>query len=64
MLDDIPVEECRKFEEGLLSFVENAHPDLLASIREKKALDDELKAAIDGAAVEFKKRFKAQHTAA
>ncbi len=59
LLDDIPSEECRRFEQELSVFVENAHPDLLASIREKKALDDELKAGIGVAVMEFKKRFNA-----
>src|SRR5580692_11673459 len=38
-LDDLPVEECRKFEAELYRFVDNAHPGLLAKIRETKALD-------------------------
>src|SRR3989454_190954 len=33
-LDDLAVEEGRKFEESLYKFVENAHPGLLAEIRE------------------------------
>src|SRR5207302_9178961 len=37
-LDDLPVEECRKFEAELYRFVDNAHPGLLAKIREQKAL--------------------------
>ena len=40
-LDDLPVEQIRSFEENLYRFVENAHPDLLPKIREKKVLDDE-----------------------
>ena len=28
-LDDLPVEQCRPFEDGLYRFVENAHPGLL-----------------------------------
>src|SRR6202453_1480356 len=43
-LDDLALDQCRAFEEGLFKFVENAHPGLLASIREKKNLDDALKA--------------------
>ena len=64
LLDDIPTDRCRKFEEELSAFVENAHPGLLASIREKKALDDELKAGIASAVAEFKKRFNAQNAPA
>jgi len=43
LLDDLPVEQCRPFEESLSRFVENAHPGLLGEIREKKTLDDALK---------------------
>ena len=39
-LDDLPVEDCRKFEESLYRSVENAHPGVLAKIRDKKTLDD------------------------
>jgi F-type H+-transporting ATPase subunit alpha len=58
-LDDLPVEACRKFEEELYQFVENAHPGLLAKIREKKTLDDELKKEIDSVLKEAKERFVA-----
>src|SRR6185369_2636204 len=33
LLDDLPVEQCRAFEEALYRFVENAHPQLLPDIR-------------------------------
>src|SRR3982075_3408487 len=46
-LDDLPVEDCRKFEAELYRFVDNAHPGLLAKIREQKALDDALKSEIN-----------------
>jgi F-type H+-transporting ATPase subunit alpha len=56
-LDDLPVEDCRRFEAELYAFVENAHPKLLADIREKKILDDSLKTAINSVLKEFKERF-------
>jgi F-type H+-transporting ATPase subunit alpha len=56
-LDDLPLEQCRSFEEGLYRFTENAHPGLLPSIKEKKALDDDLKAKMKTAIGEFKTRF-------
>jgi F-type H+-transporting ATPase subunit alpha len=40
--DDIAIEDVRDFESALLKFVENAHPGLLQSIREKKSLTDEI----------------------
>jgi F-type H+-transporting ATPase subunit alpha len=56
-LDDLPVEQCRPFEEALYRFVENAHPGLLPEIKQKKALDDDLKAKINTAIKECKVRF-------
>ena len=63
-LDDLPVKQCRAFEEELHRFVENAHPNLLPTIREKKALDDDLKAQMTDAIKEFKTRFVQEHKAA
>jgi F-type H+-transporting ATPase subunit alpha len=56
-LDDLPLDQCRPFEEELYRFVENAHPALLPAIREKKNLDDALKAQINSAVEECKARF-------
>jgi F-type H+-transporting ATPase subunit alpha len=56
-LDDLRIDQCRPFEAGLYHFVENAHPGLLASIREKKILDDALKAQVSAVIQEFKASF-------
>jgi len=58
-LDDLPVEQCKAFEEDLNKFVENAHPGILNGIREKKNLDDELKAQMNAVLKEAKTRFLA-----
>ena len=58
-LDDLPVEQCRPFEAELYKFVENAHPGILSDIREKKALDDDLKAKMNAAIKECKDKFVA-----
>jgi len=60
-LDDIPVELCRKFEADLYRFVDNAHPGLLNAVREKKQIDDGLKAEIIKVMDELKKQFSAEH---
>jgi F-type H+-transporting ATPase subunit alpha len=60
-LDDLPVELCRTFEAELYRFADNAHPEILNEIREKKALSDELKGKINDALREFKKKFVAEH---
>jgi F-type H+-transporting ATPase subunit alpha len=56
-VDDIPVENVRRFEEGLLKFVENSHPGLLQAIREKKAVTDEIKADLEQALKDFRERW-------
>ena len=50
-LDDLPVNECRRFEQELYPFIETNYSGLLKSLREKKAFDDtnraEAKKALD-----------------
>jgi F-type H+-transporting ATPase subunit alpha len=60
-LDDLAVELCGPFETELYRFVENAHPEILNEIREKKVLSDDLKSAMHAAVKEFKARFVAEH---
>src|SRR5579862_6022600 len=52
-LDDLPVEQVRKFEAELYRFVDNAHRALLTKIAEKKILDDALRAEISAVIKEF-----------
>src|SRR5579883_1831919 len=59
-LDDLPVEQCRKFEEELYRFMDNAHRDIRDEIRDKKALDDTLRERLKNAIAEFKARFVAE----
>ena len=63
-LDDLPVDQCRKFEAGLYGFIDNAHPAIWSQIREKKNLDDALKAELQKAIKEFKERFVAEQKTA
>ncbi|MBI5100107.1 MAG: F0F1 ATP synthase subunit alpha [Nitrospirae bacterium] len=58
-LDDVPVEAVRKFEDELLKFVRGTKEDLRKDIREKKAIDDAIKAKLVAAIEEFKKGFQA-----
>ena len=64
LLDDLPVEQVRAFETDLYRYLDSAHPALLQTIREKKAMDDALKAEVNAALKEFKGRFVAQHAPA
>ena len=59
-IDEVALEDVKKFETGLLTFVENAHSGLLAKIREKKSLGDDLKEEMKAAVNEFKERFNAE----
>jgi F-type H+-transporting ATPase subunit alpha len=43
-LDSVPVEKLRAYEDGLFRFLETRHSAVLDAIREKKILDDEVKA--------------------
>jgi F-type H+-transporting ATPase subunit alpha len=63
-LDDLPVEQCRKFEAELYRFVENSHRALLDEIRNKKALDEELRGKMQKVLQEFKERFVSEMPAA
>jgi F-type H+/Na+-transporting ATPase subunit alpha len=58
-VDDIPVESVRHFEGELLKFLEN-QGTTLAAIRDKKTIDDSLKAQLKSALDEFKQRYSAQ----
>src|SRR6478735_558034 len=53
-VDNIEIEDVRKFETDLLKFVENSHPGLLAAIAEKKSLTDEIKAGLKQVLEDFK----------
>jgi len=58
-LDDYPVSALRRYENELYAFFDNRQSDLLAELREKKAIDDELKAKLVSALEQFKKEFTA-----
>ena len=59
-LDDVAIENVKKFEQGLLSFVENAKSGLLEKIRDRKKLDEEIEKELQAAVTEFKDRFTAE----
>jgi len=57
-VDDVAIEDVRRFESELLQFVENSHPSLLQSIREKKALTEEITSDLKQAITDFKESWK------
>ena len=62
MLDDLPLDQIRAFEQELYRFLENAHPAILTTIKEKKTIDDDLKGKLNSALQEFKARFVQDQT--
>jgi len=56
-LDDIPVKAISKFEQELYAFIEAKYPRIYELIRERKALDDEIKELLNKAIEEFKAGF-------
>jgi hypothetical protein len=62
-LDDLRVEDVRRFETELYNFLDNSKPDLLKAIREKRELTDEIKKQVTDALKEFKQRFQAPREA-
>ena len=55
LLLDIPTKKVGEFEEELLRFVENRHPEVLEEIRTKKEISDELAAKITDIVEQCKK---------
>ena len=56
-LDGLPVNKVGDFEKGLLLFLRDQHADLLAEIRDRKELKDEVKASLKSAVDAFAKTF-------
>jgi F-type H+/Na+-transporting ATPase subunit alpha len=62
-IDSVAIEDVRRYEEDLYSFLETRHPGVLSGIAEKKILDDDLKAAVERALNEFGQQFGAVRAA-
>src|SRR5215471_3528795 len=58
LLDDLEVAEISAFEQSLYRFLESTQPALLPKIRERKAIDDEIRGELQRAIKEAKERFK------
>ncbi len=57
MLEDLPLEAVRPFEDGFLKFMRDKYPDVALDIRTKKALTDETADKLQSALEEFRKGF-------
>jgi len=62
-VDDLAVSTCRAFEHSLYDFLDTSYPGLLRKLREKKELDDALRAEMQKALREFKEKFTAERAA-
>jgi F-type H+-transporting ATPase subunit alpha len=63
-IDDLPIDQCRAFETGLYSYIDNAKPGIWSAIKEKKVLDDALKNDLDTVIKDFKQRFVSERAPA
>ena len=63
-VDDLTVEEVRRFEAELYRFVDTQHPSLLQKMLDRKQLDDAMRAELDKVIKECKERFLADRKAA
>jgi F-type H+-transporting ATPase subunit alpha len=63
-VDDIALEDIKKFEQGLVNYVENARGGLLEKMRTRPKLDSELEEEMRAAVTEFKERFAAESRSA
>jgi len=60
LLDDVEVEDVRPFEQSLNRFLDTSHAGVLQKIRERKAIDDEIKADLQKIIKEAKEKFAAE----
>ena len=56
-LDDVPVEDIRRFDAEFLGYIERSVPGILAAIRETTDLSDDTVSELERAIGEFKKQF-------
>jgi F-type H+-transporting ATPase subunit alpha len=59
-VDDVAIGDVKDFEKKLLVFIENAHSGILARLRERKTIDDEIRDELRSTLTEFKERFSSE----
>ena len=57
-LDDVAVEDVRRFEAEFNQYLDNSKADLLAAIRDQKAISDDVKKQLKDSLTDFKSRFQ------
>ena len=63
LLDDLEVTDVRPFEQTFYRFLDTSHGALLQKIRDRKAVDDEIKGELEKVIKEAKEKFKASRAA-
>ena len=58
-MDDVPVDQIRRFESELLSFMRSSKKDVLDAIRDKKVIDKDVEKALREAIEAFKQGYQA-----
>ena len=56
-LDDVPVEDIRRFETELYQYLDNSRPEVLQGIRDTRDMNDQNKSNLNSALKEFKANF-------
>ncbi|MDE2901421.1 MAG: F0F1 ATP synthase subunit alpha [Chloroflexota bacterium] len=64
LLDDVPLPEVPRFEQEMLDYLRDSHPDLVEGIRSSSDLDDDAEAALRAAIQDFKTNVFAASAAA
>src|SRR5665213_1477270 len=57
-IDEVPVQDVRRFESELFAFADARHGATMKELADKKAIDDAMKAKLEGLIKEFKAQFK------
>ncbi|MBR8740425.1 F0F1 ATP synthase subunit alpha [Nocardiopsis sp. MG754419] len=58
LIDEVPVEDVRRFEEDFLSYLDREHKGVLDTIRESGKFEDESQKTLQGAIEKFKQGFQ------
>ncbi|MFF4616596.1 F0F1 ATP synthase subunit alpha [Nonomuraea jabiensis] len=56
-LDDVPIEDVRRFEQEFLDYIQSSHKGIFDTIRETRDLSDDTVTALKDAVTDFKKGF-------
>ncbi len=59
-LDDVPLPKVRGFETGLIAEIHDMHKQIITTLTTTKELSNDTAKALDGAIIEFKRRFMAK----